>query len=634
VSFAAESLGNRQRWSGTRTSWLVRDTTIRGARLWIVRDSAALRYEELALVEERTLDALVRRTRVGTATIQGRLLYDAGVGLARVRDDTLRFTGSASLTYPDGTSFTTAAHDERTRHAVLYDSAEYAVRRQALRAERERTMSGGVVIVANNDVDQRLSKGDTVARDSLLRAWRRATTPNERETLYRRLTFWDRRDTAFVHRLAEQRMADGDTVFLLGQLATRPYTARWEHGPVDTAHMRQLIAVMSDPGLLFAFQVDRDPFYEDLTQALTTTPPAATRDTANWPCRPAACRLLAAEWQTGGEPRLRQVALVAHFVLDPRSWTDTLVNNASHDKTAPLLEAALLLARGVGATWPAASKAPIPAATADWRAWRGWMNGTDTAYARRLERDSALPARFKPKEATLRFEQSHAVAIRFAEARTGRDIVGELRRQLATASSDSARAVYEYMLNELGAYQPTAEAVAALLTSGSTARRDLGRREVAALFRDDTPQADSVTTDSLQDALIATALQLGRRWRLLDSAPPGARFAEPPMREAPSEKTFLLADSLSSGLRAKWASRVRIMTQAEWNKRGEREGGTLFTLTSVRRVGPFARLGVESAGRIPRNPDQAPWLYYASTTYYLMQLNGEWFVITSAGWIT
>jgi hypothetical protein len=76
------------------------------------------------------------------------------------------------------------------------------------------------------------------------------------------------------------------------------------------------------------------------------------------------------------------------------------------------------------------------------------------------------------------------------------------------------------------------------------------------------------------------------------------------------------------------------MTQADWNKRGEREGGTLFTLTSVRRVGPFARLGVESVGRIPRNPNQAPWLYYASTTYYLMQLKGEWFVITTEGWIT
>lgn len=634
VSFAAESLGNRQRWIGTRTSWLLRDTTIRGAQLWIMRDSAAVQYEELALVDERTLDTLVRRTRVGKANIVGRVLYDPGVGLARMRDDTLRFTGSASLTYPDGRSFTTPTRDERTRHAILYDSAEYDHQRKALRAERERTMSGGAVLVANNAIDQRLSNGDTVLRDSLLQAWRRATTPNEREALYERLTFWGRCDTAFVHRLAEQRIADGDTVFLLRQLATRPYTARWQFGPVDTAHMRQLIAVMSDPGLAFAFQVDDDPFYEDLAQALTTTPPAATADTAKWPCTPAACRLLAGEWPTPTEPRLRQVALVARFALDPRSWTDTLVNYASRQATPPLLDAALLLARGVGSTWPAASKASIPNATADWRAWTEWMNGTATAYARQLARDSTLPAQFKQKEPALRFDQSHAVAIRFTEARTGRDIVAELRRQLAAATTDSARVVYEYILNGLGAYRPTAATVAALLNSVSPASRDLGRREVAALFRDDTPRADSATTDSLQDALIATALQLGHRWRVLDSATPGARFAEPPMREAASEKTFLLADSLSPGLRAKWSSRARIMTQAEWNKRGDREGGTLFTLTSVRRVGPFARLGVASAGRIPRNPEQAPWLYYASTTYYLMQVNGEWFVVSSSGWIT
>ena len=51
-------------------------------------------------------------------------------------------------------------------------------------------------------------------------------------------------------------------------------------------------------------------------------------------------------------------------------------------------------------------------------------------------------------------------------------------------------------------------------------------------------------------------------------------------------------------------------------------------------VGQFARLGIQSAGRVPRRPDQAPWLYFAGTTYYLMELDGEWVIVNVSSWIT
>jgi hypothetical protein len=60
----------------------------------------------------------------------------------------------------------------------------------------------------------------------------------------------------------------------------------------------------------------------------------------------------------------------------------------------------------------------------------------------------------------------------------------------------------------------------------------------------------------------------------------------------------------------------------------------LITLGGVERVGPFARLTIQSSGRVPRSSDQAPWLYYASTTYYLMQLDGEWVIVDIDAWIT
>lgn len=631
LEFHADSLGNIQTLDGIRVSRVVGDTLVAGKRLWILADSAVARYDELALRQERTLNSLVTETRTGTTTIRGRMLYDPALALAVIRDDTLTLAGTAVLRYPDGRTFTTPAHDERIRHAVLYDAVAYRERQAAIRAERERTMSGGVVVVPTDSLDRRMQRGDTVARDSVLRMWRRATSPNERERLYARLSFWGGRDAAFTRRLAEMRVADGDSAFLLDRLARSEYRDLHRGAPLDTARMRQLIGVMSDPGLLFAFGIARDPFYEDLAQALHLYPPAAMRDTASWPCTPAACRMLAEQYPSATEPRLRLVGLIARFVLDPRTWSDSLLAHATENHA--LLSAPVMLARGVGATWPAATNRPIPAPGADWHAWTDWMNGRDTAWARAHPGPPALVARLA---VPLRFDETHATAIRLTEARTGRDIVGELGGELARATSDSARLVYEYMLNNLGAVHPTVESVAALLRSTSPEKRTLGIQQVEKLFAGPTERADPATTDSLQDVLIATALEHhGRRWRRLGTDS-GARadVAPPPMREAPNEQTFLLADSLSPGLRAKWAPHVRIITRADWDKRSDREGGTLFTLTPVARVGPFVRLRVESSGRIPRAANQAPWLYYASTTYYLMQLEGEWVLVTMEGWIT
>jgi len=45
-------------------------------------------------------------------------------------------------------------------------------------------------------------------------------------------------------------------------------------------------------------------------------------------------------------------------------------------------------------------------------------------------------------------------------------------------------------------------------------------------------------------------------------------------------------------------------------------------------------LGIQSSGRVPHRPDQAPWLYYAGTTYYLMELDSEWLIVNVSSWIT
>jgi len=620
LSLIAEAQGNRQALSGTRVSTIVRDTTIDDKRLWVIRDTAAVRYDERALIEERTLDTVVAVSRSESGVLRGVMVYDPDLGLFRARSDTLTLAGTAELQYADGRTFRTPARDERTRHWDVYDPSQYNARQRVLGAARERTESGGVVFVPANDIDERLTQGSVPLRDSLVQAWQRATDPNERAMLYRRMHFWVHGEAAFQRHLDSMRIAGGDSAFLLETLVARIYTSRSQWPALDTATMRQLIGVMADPGIPFAFGMTRDPFYEDLAQALSLTPPAIVPDTSRWPCTPAACRLLAEQWNIATEPRLRQLGLVAHVMLDPKRWADTLAAQPQ----APLLVAPRLLVDGVGATWPASTRSPIPAPNADWRAWGEWMNGTNPAYQRWQQQ---LPAAIHRGQSPFRFEGSHATAIRFTEARTGRDIVGELRQELARATSDSARAIFEYMLIGLDALDPGPEDVAAHFRSRSPVRSVVATRELALLFRGSPPRADSATAFLLQDRLIAMTVGGGKPWRWILPLPDSQAWRSLPAREVANETTLLLADSLAPALRAKWSRRVAMITDEDWKKRSLRTGGTLFTLTSVTRVGPFARLGVESSGRVERRPEQAPWLYYASTTYFLMELDGEWVIV-------
>jgi len=83
---------------------------------------------------------------------------------------------------------------------------------------------------------------------------------------------------------------------------------------------------------------------------------------------------------------------------------------------------------------------------AAWRAWLSWMGGE------------------------VRFESSHANALRMYQARTGRDVVGELREGWPV-EEDSARAVVGTILLEMNALgTPTLEMLAEELLSGSLAR--------------------------------------------------------------------------------------------------------------------------------------------------------------------
>ena len=77
-----------------------------------------------------------------------------------------------------------------------------------------------------------------------------------------------------------------------------------------------------------------------------------------------------------------------------------------------------------------------------------------------------------------------------------------------------------------------------------------------------------------------------------------------------------------------------MITADEWARQPPTQGGVLYTLWSVKRVGPFVLVGVGTSERIARNPADSPQLYAAGVQYYLMQHNGEWVVVLANEWVT
>lgn len=617
LDLAAERDGFQQSLRGQRTRVVVGDTMVDGRRLWIVRDSAAVRYSERWLNLERTLDTVAVVQRAGEGMIRGRALIDPALPVAVARWDTTSISGEAVLRYPDGRVFRTPARMERTRHWTLYEPAGREARIAALRetANAERT---GMLLLPTNDLEMRLSQGDTVLRDSLLAAWRGETDPDERARLFRLMDQWDSRDDAFGERLSELSIQAGDTVHAVFEAIGWSLSPR---DPLSEEELDLLLPFLRDPGLPFAFGFDRDLLYESIRTALLRFPPALAADPGDWPCTPAACRQLAAQFEAAEEPRLRDLGLIARLVMEPARWDDEVLTRAREGSA--MMEPAVLLVRGVGATWEAASKAPLPPPDADWRGWLEWMNGMDPAYRARHPDP--------PKTTAVRFDRSHERALRFYSERTGRDVVSELQRKLEQAPGDTARLVYDAILLGLGARQPDAEAVAERLINGSEAERARATREMLRLVESAVP-ADSALAVELMDRLLATVIEGAEPWPYLH--PPAEQERAWGLRRLTGEhdSIFLRADSLPAALRTRWKDRVVLVSEGE--RRGSDRVGIHFQFREVRQVGPFVQLGIDYSEYYQREESPHPAGFAGGITVYLIRTVAGWRVVHSSRWIT
>lgn len=605
-----ERAGFTQSLRGPRVTTLLRDTVVDGRRLWIGRDSARVEYRERRLDPKRSLDSPAVVERVATGTLRGRFLYDPALGLFRTRRDTLAVAGEAVLRLPHGAVYRTpGSYERRTRWTLRSPSEQRALEEEEARQRRARSFS--VLVLPGTSLQQRIREGDTAVVDSLLRAWPDAGLETRQEI--RGLLGMAGR--AARDRLDSLEAREGGPGWRVQKWARGRV---WAGPPLDSAEMALYLRYLRDPGLAFASRLDTDPLYENLSGGLVMYPPTLDAPLERTSCTPAACRLVAAE-RGATEPRLRQVALAASFVMEPERWVDSLL--ARRDTAAHLLHPAVLLARGVGATWPSAEKRPIPEPRAGWREWRRWTG---------VDPDSPLHRGAPPP---IRWRESHLYAVRMTERLTGRDIGAELLAAADTTGSRMGRHVLRTLALELDALRLSLEQIAdGVLSSDSLDRAEA--RTALHQRRDERQPADSAVHHQLAAQLLAQVVGGDSVW----VPSPGDPTTLPRhVRETDANMPlYLAAGNLPAPLQAQWDEHpdVAVISGEEWQRQDPRSPGTLLRVSRTRTLGPFAWIDLSRTVRTERSPDQGPLGWAAGIRFTLLRTDDGWRIIAAGRWVS
>ncbi len=610
LRFRVERFGFLQSLEGPRVTTLIRDTVVEGRRLWVGRDSARVRYRERLLQWRRSLDTLVVVERTATGTLRGRFLYDPDLGLFRARSDTLTGAGETTLRQPDGTAYRTPASYERRVDWTLRSPAEQRAWEEEERARRRR---GGMsmVLVPSTPLEQRIAGGDTAAADSLLGAWAEADL-EERHRIREALAF---APGPFRDRLDSVQVAAGGWIRRVGEMTRRVRAGP----PLDSAEMVEYLKLLRDPSLAFEYGMGLDPAYENLAGGLVMRPPVLDAPPERTSCTPAACRLVAAEG-SAREPRLRKVALVARFVLEPERWVDSLLSRP--DTASHLLHPAVLLARGVGATWESAEKRPIPPPGASWREWRRWT-GVEP-----------VPGAARSRSGLVRFEDSHRYAIRMTERLTGRDIGAELAAAADTTAGDSARALFRVLALQLGAITPTLAEIIPDLRSSDASDRQLAFTALHRLARDRRP-ADPALAQEVVAELLAQVIDGDSIW----TAAPQGQLPRPvggTAQGGDSIPLFIERQSLPAAVRISWEGRedITLITREAWQARPPRAPGRLLVVGEPTTLGPLVWVSLARWVRQERAPDESPRAWASGEEYLLLRTGDGWVVLATPRWIT
>ncbi len=619
VSWSQGYVGESQALHGVRTSDLVRDSVIEGRRYWLVRDTLRGTWTEQVSEYERTLFADVITSRVAHGTVIGQYLVDAATRTLRSRDDTLEFTGTATLRLPDGRTFTAPTTFQQARHLEGFDSTAYAALVIARRAAAPRF---SMFRFPTGSAEEALAAGNAAVRDSLLRLFHQSRDVDARAALTATLSQWrpkNKNYRAYRDTVEAGILRDGDTTSTVKLLLDPAMTRLTE------TRLRLVLPFLRDPGRAFAFGIPAGQFFENVEQRLGEISPALTPDTTAWPCTPEACTMLAHLRTTEKEPRLRKLGLAAAFSLDPRRWVDSV----RADSTFTLVRYRI---DGVGATWIASTHPPMPAADADWLAWVAWMNGKPFTADSAARTPDAPPA--------LRYSDTHQRAVAMIELLTRRDLTSEWQGHLARATNGSERYVFETLLSHRDAWHPDPDSVATWLQTDSKIDRARGQLGASTVMASAHGLPDSATITELIDRMLAHTVDGEAPWpsiatgrgptpvgNLLDNATRrGAGLAA----QTP-QTIYVKTPVVTEAMRAKWGSRVTWITDSTWALTKERYPAAEITIRGMARVGAFASVGADVFSA--RADDKGINAGQGGNSYLLVLTKEGWKIVGVSTWV-
>ncbi len=573
-SVGSDSVGFAVR--GTRTSWVVRDSMIDGVGYVLVRDSAAVTFAEATQAVPRTLGRPIHTRRSGQGTIVGFRLVDPRLSRAVWLADTTSLTGTAQLHYPDGRSWTSPARYVGVQQSELVDTQTYRLRQET--ASRQNRGIGMVHHDPLGGLEARLHRGERWARDSLWSLFGTSRRAEQRDSIAELLRFNWRLDPVAHDSLREIALAAGDSARVIKDLVND-----WDLVGGLRARFYPLYRLpMAEPGYAFSHGFGPDGFYENAAQRLVENPPALFTDPRNWPCEPAACQMLAAERDNPRvDPRLRDLAIVAAFVLDPKRWVDTIIalDAAGHH----LVRGAARLARGIVSP----SDVPIPDPHAPWNEWVHWMHGQAPGAP-------SAPLRLPNPEflAITPTGRAYAHAIRINEILTEQQFAPAFRQQLATAPSDTARLVFGTLLAQLGEPPRDAQALVRALTDGTALDRMIAREEVARLVSEDGTPADDATATDIGTELLAAMLHGGPQWTPLGDSVEWGNYSRG-LIDLRSNRlpSYFTANGLPDSVRAIAATAGFTLTDGSWRLPAE-DSGLILSVSPIIQAGPFVRVRV------------------------------------------
>lgn len=609
VRFETAHDGARVAVNGTRVSRVVRDTTVGGRPMLVVRDSALVTYEERFLIEAYVLDTTEQVERRATGVIRGQWLFDPEHAFVAWSADTTTLRGTATLRSVDGRVAATPTRFERMRELKALTPAEVA-------ALESGAQPFSIVRVPFTDLEKRMAREGPAITDSLLRVVRESRDPIERDRLLRALADWGRVPRV---RLSAEMLAVGDTTRALEYTSLR-WSAPW---------LREWLPVLDDPARLWRHGVAPvENFTEGVAGDLTQWPPVAiaflmrNRDASRFSdvtCQPEACQVLAGLWPSARDPRLRALGLLARATLDPRTWGDTLRRNVS---LAPgLLTRPVALLDGIAAEWGAPSRRTLPEPGAPWQRWSEWMTGFAPGSSR-----PPFAGRPGPPIPLTEFNERHLAAMAMSAAVTGRDIKSELRDGYGSAMSDSARHVFGTMAVRVNALPLTSDLIASWLSDSSAMVSSLGRNALDTFLADSAKRLSDTDAAPLVDTLLAILIDKAPRWRTLGID--ATQLRSFPAEMQPGSLRLSPADSLPAAVVNRWAGKLRPVPSAERSVPDDQLPATTYWISPPMGAGRIVVL------RYSLTTQRGAQAYSQGSVFYLLRMGEEFRLVAISSWIT